>query len=83
MNVPERIEKTEMAMFAQWAVGFDSSLEWIDEIKWSCPAQHIKDKFLHYCEFCGNAGALALLYVNLDNHNKLALEQWIRNHFTN
>ena len=73
----------DIKKFVEFGFNYDSSLVWIDNINWTCNAEHIKCKFQEAREIGGIYGVMPLFFSMLDEHNQQALLEYIGNQWNN
>ena len=67
----------DIKKFVEFGFNYDSSLDWIDKINWTCNAEHIKNKFIDAREIGGIYGVMPLFFSMLDKNNQQALIEYI------
>lgn len=67
----------DIKKFVEFAFNYDSSLTWIDELNWTCNAEHIKGKFQEARKIGGIYGVMPLFFSMLDEHNQQTLIEYI------
>ena len=75
------MECKDIKKFVHFGYCYDSSLNWIDQINWSCNSEHIKNKFREAREGGGMYGVMPLFFGMLDERNQKALIEYIDKHY--